>query len=116
MGPFVSTGLYDEALASDEQCVVPASSFPLASLPSPRPSPLSPLSSLPSGGPKLPALTRSTPRSTPRSPASHSASYGRFGFRSIIIFVGALSALAALGGPGVAWARGRKARRKAAEA
>ncbi|TNY24591.1 MFS monocarboxylate transporter [Rhodotorula diobovata] len=63
VGPFVSTGLYDEALASDEH-----------------------------------------------------ASYGRFGFRSIIIFVGALSALAALGGPGVAWARGRKARRKAAEA
>ncbi|BGP44162.1 hypothetical protein JCM10449v2_008226 [Rhodotorula kratochvilovae] len=63
VGPFISTGLYEEALAHEER-----------------------------------------------------AAWGRFGFRRIIVFVGVMSALSALGGPGIGWARRRKAAQKAATA
>ncbi|TNY22283.1 MFS monocarboxylate transporter [Rhodotorula diobovata] len=63
VGPFISTGLYEEDLATDER-----------------------------------------------------ASWGRFGFRKVIVFVGIMSSLTALGGPGVWWARRWKAQRKAAAA
>ncbi|GAA6052562.1 hypothetical protein JCM3770_003244 [Rhodotorula araucariae] len=63
LGPFISTGLYEETLAHEER-----------------------------------------------------AAWGRFGFRRIIVFVGVMSALSALGGPGIWWARRRNAARKAAAA
>ncbi|BGP52411.1 hypothetical protein JCM10450v2_008389 [Rhodotorula kratochvilovae] len=63
VGPFISTGLYEEALAHEER-----------------------------------------------------AAWGRFGFRRIIVFVGVMSALSVLGGPGIGWARRRKAAQKAATA
>ncbi|GAA5945581.1 hypothetical protein JCM3775_000530 [Rhodotorula graminis] len=42
------------------------------------------------------------------------AAYGRFGFRDVIVFVGVMSSMTALGGPGIYWARRYKAAKKAA--
>lgn len=52
-----------------------------------------------------------SPPSRPRS-----AAWGRFGFRSIIVFVGVMACLSGLGGPAVWWARRRKATLKSAAA
>jgi len=85
VGPFISTGLYNDKLAHDERCV-----------------PLSLCAARP--GPSARADAATVDR----------AAWGRFGFRDIIVFVGVMSSMTALGGPGIYWARRYKAAKKAA--